>query len=478
MTTKTQSLKITEIATPFGGTIGISLCPGSIPTNDAKDSQSKHSTARLSDDLDIIAGWNAAAIVSILEGDEVAGLSLDDFSDAVTRRFMEWHVLPNGLDSKPVMAMLFSWADFSEAMRQLLSCGQKVLIHESIGMEGAATIAAQLLIEMGALWIDAVKQAAAGLGHPPDMEDWSVRVASMKSRPLTPSITIDARQDRAVGALLGLAAGDAIGTTLEFTTKPKEPFVYDMVGGGPFQLEAGQWTDDTAMACALAESLLAFPELNPTDLMLQFVDWYRNGTYSCTGSCFDIGLTTREALERFEQTGDPLAGSPDPNKSGNGALMRLSPVAIRFWDDPINLFEAARLQTMTTHGSPECIEASLIFADMLADAIAGKPLHEILAGKTAARIKGGWNVHRDQITGSGYVVQSLQAAVWAVARTTNFRSAVLMAANLGDDADTTAAIAGQLAGAIYGASQIPEDWKRKLANRQELTRIAVQLFGQ
>ena len=124
MTTKTQSLKITEIATPFGGTIGISLCPGSIPTNDAKDSQSKHSTARLSDDLDIIAGWNAAAIVSILEGDEVAGLSLDDFSDAVTRRFMEWHVLPNGLDSKPVMAMLFSWADFSEAMRQLLSCGQ------------------------------------------------------------------------------------------------------------------------------------------------------------------------------------------------------------------------------------------------------------------------------------------------------------------------------------------------------------------
>jgi ADP-ribosyl-[dinitrogen reductase] hydrolase len=141
------------------------------------------------------------------------------------------------------------------------------------------------------------------------------------------------------------------------------------------------------------------------------------------------------------------------------------------------LCEVAAEQTRTTHGSPEALDASLIFSEILADAIAGQPLSTILSSEAAQRIERGWrDVHRDEICGSGYVAHSLQAAVWAVARTTSFRSAVLLAANLGEDADTTAAIAGQLAGAIYGRSAIPAEWLERLAWRQRIEDVAERLF--
>lgn len=203
----------------------------------------------------------------------------------------------------------------------------------------------------------------------------------------------------------------------------------------------------------------------------------RRYTYSCTGTCFDIGNATRAALERFRHTGEPLAGSSDPNASGNGALMRLAPVAIRHWRDPDTLQAVAALQTRTTHGSPATLAASAVFADLLADAIAGASLPEVLASPAAQRIEGGWHgLHRDAIEGSGWVVRSLQVAVWAMSRTTDFRSAVLLAVNLGDDADITAAIAGQLAGAVYGAAGIPAEWLEALAWRGRLVHAAGQLF--
>ena len=230
------------------------------------------------------------------------------------------------------------------------------------------------------------------------------------------------------------------------------------------------------MALALADSLLADPALDAADLMRRFLDWYDHGTTSCTGHCFDIGIQTRAALERFRQSGNPFAGSAAPSASGNGALMRLAPAAIRFWRDHDAALQAAEWQTRTTHGSPATIAASRSLAALLAEAIAGTPLPELLENP-AADIEGGWRgLHRDAIEGSGYVVRSLQAALWAVARTTSFRSAVLLAANLGDDADTTAAIAGQLAGAVYGASAIPQEWLAALAWRQRIEDTASQLF--
>jgi ADP-ribosyl-[dinitrogen reductase] hydrolase len=160
--------------------------------------------------------------------------------------------------------------------------------------------------------------------------------------------------------------------------------------------------------------------------------------------------------------------------------MRFAPVAIRYWADRPKLREVAALQTRTTHGA-----ASLLFAEILSDAIAGRSRGEVLAPRSGSyrpkvqAIASGksWRGRdRDDITGSGYVVDCLNAALWAVSRTTNFPSAVLLAANLGDDADTTAAVAGQLAGALYGSSGIPEDWLAKLAWRTKIEARADESF--
>lgn len=291
--------------------------------------------------------------------------------------------------------------------------------------------------------------------------------------------------DRAVGALLGLAAGDAVGTTLEFSPRDSRPPLTDMIGGGPFGLQPGEWTDDTAMALALADSLAHDPALDATDLMSRFVAWYREGSYSCTGHCFDIGATTRTALLDFDRSFDPMAGSTDPLSAGNGSLMRLSPVAIRYWRDPARLVEVARRQSATTHGAAEAVDACEGFALLLADAIAGRgreavlaPRETALAPAVAAILAGSWRARdRRDIRSSGYVVHSLEAAIWAVGQTHGFRDAILLAANLGDDADTVAAIAGQLAGALYGAGGIPAAWLARLAWRERLEGAARVLLA-
>ena len=294
-------------------------------------------------------------------------------------------------------------------------------------------------------------------------------------------------EDRAVGALLGLAAGDAVGTTLEFSRRDTNPPLTDMVGGGPFGLEPGQWTDDTAMALALGYSLADGDVFDPEDCMSRFVSWYRSGAYSCTGECFDIGGATRAALQRFERDGNPFAGSNHPESAGNGSLMRLSPAAI--WaalrgEDKVA--EVARLQSGLTHDAPECIAACEGFAILTARAILGSPKAEILAPfgfdgppRVAEVFAGSWrDKSRDQIQSSGYVVHSLEAALWSVANTTSFEDAILLAANLGDDADTVAAITGQLAGALYGASGIPNHWRAQLAWHDKIEKLALDLLGE
>jgi ADP-ribosyl-[dinitrogen reductase] hydrolase len=290
--------------------------------------------------------------------------------------------------------------------------------------------------------------------------------------------------DRAKGALVGLAVGDAIGTTIEFSPRDSYSHLTDMVGGGPFNLEPGQWTDDTAMALALADSLLSDPMLNESELMARFSNWHEWGMYSCTGECFDIGITTRTAIDQWRRTGDPIAGSIDPMSAGNGSLMRLSPVAICHWDDDQRLTDIAAQQSRTTHGAPEAVDACIGYAVLMARAIGGEGKEGLLSTgvdvpspKIAGILNGGWRGRaRHEIGSSGYVAHSLEAALWCIDETASFREAVLLAANLGDDADTTAAITGQLAGALYGASAIPNGWLGKLAWREQIEDVASRLF--
>ncbi len=290
--------------------------------------------------------------------------------------------------------------------------------------------------------------------------------------------------ERAIGSLTGLAVGDAIGTTLEFTRRDAQPEITDMVGGGPFNLKPGEWTDDTSMALCLADSLLAHPDLNEADLMTRFWAWYRDGENSVTGRCFDIGMTTRSALQRFHESGAPLAGDTDPHSAGNGSLMRLAPVAIRHHADREKAMSIARRQSRTTHGAEEAVDACAFFCELLVEAISGAPRDQVLTPRSfsgsgaVAEIAGGSfiGLRRDDIRSTGYVVDTLNAALWCVHESDGFDEAVLRAANLGDDADTVAAVTGQLAGALWGDTAIRPWWRQTLAWYDDICRRATTLF--
>lgn len=290
-----------------------------------------------------------------------------------------------------------------------------------------------------------------------------------------------ADMDRARGALLGLAVGDALGTTLEFTRRDSRPKHTEMTGGGPFQLAPGEWTDDTAMALALAASLIQCQGFDPHDLMTRFVAWWHKGDYSSTGTCFDIGIATRQALGRFGQSGSPFAGSTDPDTAGNGSLMRLAPVALFALDDADLADRMARDQSRTTHAAPQALEACAYFVQLLRAAISGE--EDALRARewngdpsVQAIAAGSWKGKpRRQIRSSGYVIHTLEAALWAVGSTTSFEDALILAVNLADDADTVGAVTGQLAGALYGVKAIPERWTTQLAWRDKIIGLADML---
>lgn len=185
--------------------------------------------------------------------------------------------------------------------------------------------------------------------------------------------------ERYLGSLIGLAVGDALGTTLEF--KPPGSFkpLTDMVGGGPFGLKAGQWTDDTSMALCLAESLLHCHGFDPADQMNRYVSWYRQGHLSSTGKCFDIGNATRVALEKYILTGNAFSGSPDPHTAGNGSIMRLAPVALYYANNPSPAMRYCADSSRTTHAAAECIDACKYFGGLIIGALRGEEKRTILS---------------------------------------------------------------------------------------------------
>ena len=292
--------------------------------------------------------------------------------------------------------------------------------------------------------------------------------------------------DRFRGCLLGLAIGDAVGTTLEF--KPKGSFtpITDMLGGGPFNLEAGQWTDDTSMALCLATSLLECNGFDAHDQMLRYCRWHDEGYLSSNGRCFDMGNTVHSALRAFKTHGNPMAGATTPNSAGNGSIMRLAPIPMFYYAKTEQVEAYAVQSSKTTHGTEECLDACRLFSRQLLRALAGEDKPQVLfSGKASfngeAKITAIANGDYCQksataIQGSGYVVNSLEAALWSFWTTSNFADAILKAANLGDDADTTAAICGQIAGAYYGYAAIPKTWINRLAKREMLEDIAGRLY--
>jgi ADP-ribosylglycohydrolase len=286
--------------------------------------------------------------------------------------------------------------------------------------------------------------------------------------------------------LLGLACGDAVGTTVEFSAPGTFTPLVDMVGGGPFRLDAGEWTDDTSMALCLAESLLDRGGHDPADQLRRYVLWWHTGYLSSNGRCFDIGGTTRSQLARFERTGEPHDPSPDQEDAANGSLMRLAAVPARWHRSVENAAALSGESSRTTHAADRPVDACRVLGAMTAALIDGVPAREVLHPEfwkfgplhpaVEAVARGSWQAKQPpRIRGTGYCVDALEAALWAVAGAVDFRSAILRAANLGDDADTTAAIAGQLAGARWGASGIPDEWTAKLVSADRIRSLAARL---
>jgi ADP-ribosyl-[dinitrogen reductase] hydrolase len=300
-------------------------------------------------------------------------------------------------------------------------------------------------------------------------------------------------ESRTVAALIGLALGDALGTTVEFAPPGSFEPITDLVGGGPFNLKAGQWTDDTSMALCLATSLVTCQGFDPADQMQRYLRWYRDGYLSSTGQCFDIGNTVQAALSRFARDANPIAGSPSPRSAGNGSLMRLAPVPMAWSHDMDVAVAMAAVMSRTTHGAVEAVDACRYYTTLLVGAINGMDRAELLErdyqrdaaiwqgaplAPGVALVAEGSFRHKEppHIRGTGYVVHSLEAALWALYRADSFAHGALLAANLGDDADTTAAIYGQLAGPVFGYDALPSAWLERLTERPFIETLGCQLY--
>lgn len=299
--------------------------------------------------------------------------------------------------------------------------------------------------------------------------------------------------DRYLGCLMGLAAGDAVGTAVEFQPRGSFPPVTGMTGGGVFRLKPGEWTDDTSMALCLAESLLETHGFNPADQMNRYLRWYLQGYLSSTGKCFDIGTTVRGALLRYQQTGNPYSGATDAWSAGNGSIMRLAPIAMFYANHPATAIQMAADSSRTTHGTQEAVDACRFLAGLIIGALNGVGKEEILSDQfcpiqglfekeplitSIAEIAHGSFKRKNQneIIGNGYVVRSLEAVLWVFYNSNSFKEGCLLAANLGEDADTTAAIYGSLAGAYYGEEGIPPAWRERLAYKDLIAAYALRLF--
>ncbi len=305
--------------------------------------------------------------------------------------------------------------------------------------------------------------------------------------------------DRQRGTLLGLAIGDALGAAVEFMPPGSFEPVTGYRAGGPHGLAPGEWTDDTSMALALADSI-GTVGWDLRDQARRYVAWWQEGQYSVNGRCFDIGITTQRALSRFQQTKDAMTSADSSERaSGNGSIMRLAPVPIRyaslFPDQLDELITYCVDSSRPTHASPQCLSACAYFGLILAGLISGLDRDEILAPKweplsklnqvhplhpEVAQVAAG-SFRENQppaIAGSGYVVKSLEAALWAFHDAKDFQEAVLKAVNLGDDADTIGAVCGQLAGAYWGESGIPAEWLEGLARRDMIETAMSGLLGQ
>jgi ADP-ribosyl-[dinitrogen reductase] hydrolase len=282
------------------------------------------------------------------------------------------------------------------------------------------------------------------------------------------------------GGLLGLATCDALAAGTQFRRAGSFTPVGDLLGGGPFDLPRGAWSDDTAMALCLAESLLEARGCDIADQRARYARWQREGHLSATGQCFGISADMARAIAHDD--GDAQAAGAH----GAEPLVRLLPVVLHAWGDRERLYAWATASARATGASPLAMDAARLLAGMLHAALAGAsvarivrherrrfaaaPLCEPVAALAAA------DPHRRPEPTGIAAIDVLAAARWCLAGTKSFRAGALQAANLGGDSDQVGAVFGQLAGLHYGVGAIPRGWRESLARHDLLVDVADQLL--
>ncbi|OGD57277.1 ADP-ribosylglycohydrolase [Candidatus Bathyarchaeota archaeon RBG_13_52_12] len=296
------------------------------------------------------------------------------------------------------------------------------------------------------------------------------------------------------GSLLGLAVGDALGAPVEFEPRGSFAPITGLRGGGPFNLRAGDWTDDTSLALCLAESLVERRGFDPRDQAERYVRWWKEDHLSCTGNCFDIGNTTKVSLQRFMDTGNPYSGPTNPETGSNGSLMRLAPVPLFYHTHPREAVEYSGLSSKTTHGALVAVDSCRYLGGLIIGALNGIKKESLLASRYEPAV-GIWSktpltpevdtvalgsFKRSEppvIKAQGTAVKTLEAALWAFGKSRSFEEGCLLAVNLGDDSDTVGAVYGQLAGTYYGVESIPTRWRNELSKTDVIENMAEKLFN-
>jgi ADP-ribosylglycohydrolase len=299
-------------------------------------------------------------------------------------------------------------------------------------------------------------------------------------------------------ALFGVAVGDALGVPVEFNSRQtiaKNP-VTDMIGYGTYHLPAGTWSDDSSLAFCLAEALTQDFDLNT--IGQNFVKWYKDDFWTPRGNVFDIGIATKQAISRLAQGEQPeLAGGFDESDNGNGSLMRILPLLFYIQDKPVTeRYEITKQVSSITHGHIRSVIACFYYLEFARQLFSGKDKFETYANLqieitnhlTSLSINPTeialfekllkndiYKLTADEIQSSGYVLHTLEASIWCLITTDNYKEAVLKAVNLGGDTDTTGAVTGGLAGLLYGFDDIPNKWLQLIAKYDDIENLIERL---
>lgn len=299
------------------------------------------------------------------------------------------------------------------------------------------------------------------------------------------------RQDLVLGCMLGLVVGDALGVPFDVPLGAHAPAVADMVGGGAFNLQPGEWTADTSMAMCLAESLLRRNGFHAEDQMERYCSSFEHGVWSCRDFCFGLEEPMRRALLVYRE-GGKLQGDASLRHYG-GVLVRIAPIALFYLQDVESAMLYAAQSTQLTHPDPLCVDAARYLTALVHGAMMGVSKETLLSEDFepegvswgAYRLAPEINLLRKglyqekpsfSLDKPDDLLGVLQAALWAFAHSRHFKDGALKAVNLAGKASTVGAIYGQLAGAYYGAERMPDNWLRKIAHREAIQDISEKLW--